>query len=95
MVHTFSEYGLVTPEGTIEPYDETLNNMSRDRRRAWAQGVMNQMESMLPQADSVIILAGMRYREFLMDYLRHRFHKVNVPLEGLRIGEQLQWLSRR
>jgi len=49
---------------------------------------------MLPQADTVIILAGMRYREFLMDYLQSTFPRVEVPMENLRIGEQLRWLSQ-
>jgi Family of unknown function (DUF6884) len=90
-----AKYGLVDPDTTIEPYDETLNNFSKAQRRVWAQRVINQMETTLPQADSVILFAGLRYREFLMNYVTTRFAKVEVPLEKLRIGEQLQWFSRR
>ena len=28
-----------------------------------------------------------------MPWLRRRFEKVTIPVEGLRIGEQLSWLS--
>ena len=89
-----AKHGLVVPDTTIQPYDETLKNLPRDGRRAWAQRVISQMQSMLPQADTVIILAGMRYREFLMDYLQSTFPRVEVPMENLRIGEQLRWLSQ-
>lgn len=63
-------------------------------RRAWADRVIRQMESILSSTDCVIVLAGMAYREFLMDYLRHRFQKVEVPMQGLAIGQQLNWLAR-
>lgn len=52
------------------------------------------MDERLPSADRIMVLAGQRYREFLMDYLRTRAANVEVPLEGLRIGEQLSWLGR-
>jgi hypothetical protein len=29
-----------------------------------------------------------------MDYLRRRTPTIEVPLEGLRIGEQLSWFAR-
>jgi hypothetical protein len=41
------------------------------------------------------MFAGMRYREFLMDYLCDRGVDVEIPLEGLRIGEQLSWFGEQ
>jgi hypothetical protein len=41
---------------------------------------------------TVVAFAGLRYREFLMDYLKRRW-MVEVPMEGLPIGKQLQWLK--
>jgi hypothetical protein len=40
-----------------------------------------------------VVLAGARYREFLLDYLKARFATVELPMEGLKIGKQLQWLA--
>jgi hypothetical protein len=40
-----------------------------------------------------VVFAGLRYREFLMEHLNQRW-TVEVPLEGLGIGKQLQWLKR-
>ncbi len=77
----------------IAPYEKTLNRMGVEARRAWAGRVIAQMEAELPQCEEIVILAGARYREFLMDYLRRRAQRINVPLEGLRIGEQLAWFG--
>jgi len=50
------------------------------------------METSLPTAERIIVLAGLRYREYLMDYLRLRAKIVEVPMEGLTIGRQLHYL---
>ena len=81
------------PETAIAPYDETLNTMRVADRRDWASRVKLQMDAMLPDADEVVVFAGQRYREYLEDYLRHRFKSVEVPMKGLRIGMQLHWLK--
>lgn len=67
--------------------------MSAQERRSWAEQVQKQMEATLPDADEVVVLAGNRYRENLMSYLRKRFPKVTVPMDGLTIGRQLNWLD--
>jgi hypothetical protein len=87
-----AKYCLVSPDEVIEPYEQTLKQMRVDERRAWAARVQAQMEERLPKADRIVILAGQRYREFLIDYLGRRA-TVEIPLEGLRIGEQLRWLG--
>lgn len=89
-----AKYGLVAPEQTLAPYDETLNTMGIADRQAWARRVRAQMDQRLPSADRLVVFAGRRYREFLMDDLRRRSAIVEVPLAGLRIGEQLSWLGR-
>jgi hypothetical protein len=88
-----AEYGLVDPETVIAPYEKTLNTMGVHERRQWAARVIDQFAARLPDCEKIVILAGARYREFLMDYLNTRANKVEVPLEGLRIGEQLSWLG--
>jgi uncharacterized protein DUF6884 len=88
-----AEHGLVRPDVVVTPYEKTLNTISVGERRAWAKRVMQQMDTDLPAADGVVILAGARYREFLLDYLKARFAKVELPMEGLKIGEQLHWLE--
>jgi len=72
---------------------DALNTMSAPERRSWAEQVQKQMNATLPDADEVVVLAGNRYRENLMSYLRKRFPKVTVPMDGLTIGRQLNWLD--
>ncbi len=77
----------------IAPYEKTLNKMGVKERRAWADRVIQQMEASMPEAERIVVLAGHRYREYLLPYLRQRSRIVEMPPEGKRIGEQLQWLS--
>ena len=71
----------------------TLNTMRKAERNAWAKRVKAQMETRLPAADRIVVLAGQRYSESLMDYLRQRARTVEIPMEGLTIGRQLQYLT--
>ncbi|MYC31617.1 MAG: hypothetical protein F4X64_00375 [Chloroflexi bacterium] len=88
-----AEHGLVHPDDVLDPYEKTLNNMRAAERRAWAEKVQYQMETMLPDADEIVLFAGQRYREYIESWLRRRFASVQVPMRGLQIGKQLQWLS--
>jgi hypothetical protein len=91
-----ARHGLVAPDEVIAPYDETLRRMSVDQRREWARQVMEQLAPLTDSAqDEVIILAGRAYREFLIMWLvTFLGYTVSVPMEGLGIGRQLQWLNR-
>jgi hypothetical protein len=88
-----AEYGLVSRDQVLAPYERTLNTMDKAERNAWATRVKAQMETRLPATDRIVVLAGQRYREYLMDYLRHRARRVEIPMEGLSIGRQLQYLG--
>ena len=89
-----AEHGLVSPEQVIAPYERTLNKMGVADRRAWAQRVVQQLGEAVPDLSQVVFLAGERYREFLASHLAGRGVTISVPMEGLRIGEQLSWLGQ-
>jgi cytoplasmic iron level regulating protein YaaA (DUF328/UPF0246 family) len=85
-----AKYGLVELDDEIEPYDLTLNTMSAQEVKRWAQRVLSQLaEKTDLQQDQFVFLAGAKYRKYLMPHLSH----TQVPLEGLRIGDQLKRLS--
>ena len=69
--------------------------MSIKERRAWAEGVLAHIETCLDGVDTVVFLAGQRYREFLEPALRTRGLAVSVPMIGLSQGRQMQWLDAR
>ena len=83
----------MSPERIISPYEKTLNTMPISDRRKWAEMVNSQIEAVAPQLAVAVFLAGQRYRESLVDHLRKRNIVVQIPMEGLRIGEQLSWLG--
>lgn len=89
-----AQYGLVEPEAVIAPYEKTLNRMAIEDRRAWAQAVYQSLIARAPSISRVVFLAGERYREFLAPQLKAAGIASVVPMQGLRIGEQLGWLSR-
>ena len=88
-----AKYGLVNPEKRISPYDKTLNKMPKEKRRKWTDGVLDQLLPHLDGVNSVVILAGKRYREFLEPELSNRGFNVCVPMRSLQIGNQLSWLD--
>ena len=90
-----ARYGLVDPDRTIEPYDVTLEGLAEPARRAWSLLVLHALLARTEPGASITILAGDDYREFLEPELEERGYTVHVPLEGLRIGEQLNWLEER
>lgn len=89
-----AEHGLVAPDQVIAPYERTLNTTGVADRRAWAEQVAAQLAEAMPDLSRVVFLAGERYREFLARQLAGRGVAVSVPMQGLRIGEQLSWLGR-
>jgi hypothetical protein len=94
-----ARHGLLHPDQVIEPYEQTLNTMPIDERRVWAEGVRAQMADLLPLGTNpgiprirCVMLAGERYREFLVEELQRRYD-VDIPMRGMAIGKQLQWLT--
>lgn len=89
-----AKYGLIHPNTVIEPYDTTLNTMHVVERKAWARRVTSDLTPLLSEGDTVIMLAGQRYREFIEPELRRRSIIVEVPMREMRIGRQLQWFDQ-
>lgn len=85
-----AKHGLLELEREIEPYEQTLNNMRTAEIKEWANNVLQQLRSVasLEEAE-FIFLAGDKYRKYLLPQIKN----AAVPLEGLRIGEQLQRLK--
>lgn len=86
-------YGLVAPDAEIAPYGHTLNALGVAERRAWAKKVLDKLLPEIDGAKRVVVFAGQRYREFLVEPLQRQGIKVEAPMAHLRRGEQLAWLS--
>lgn len=83
-----AKYGLLEEDTVIHPYNETLLTKSNNEVRIWAERVYNELVIQTDAAnDQYIFLAGEKYRKYLLPRLRN----VEIPLKGLRIGEQLKF----
>src|SRR5688500_18134199 len=67
-----AEHGLVHPDQVLAPYERTVNRLDRAERLQWAEKVRLDLASRLPAGADVVILAGGRYREGLVPFLRER-----------------------
>lgn len=85
-----AKYGLIGLDEEIEPYNQTLNSMTKSERKDWADQVISRLEEKVDlQKEQIIFFAGKKYREFLIPKIRN----YQVPLGGLGIGEQLASLK--
>ena len=86
-----AKHGLLPVDRVIAPYDETLNTKGAAAIQDWAGRVLKDLQrvSDIPR-DRFTVLAGEKYRKYLVPHLEH----VEVPLEGLPIGKQLQRLDQ-
>ena len=88
-----AQHGLVDPARILEPYERTLNRLGKAERLRWAARVQRQLLEVLPPGTEIVVLAGVRYRENLVPFLRDRGFSLTIPLEGLSFGKQLQHLK--
>lgn len=85
-----SKYGLLDLETVVDPYDVALRRMPSDQVRNWAQRVLLELAVCSDiQNDHFIFLAGVPYRKYLIPYM----NSYEIPMKGLPIGKQLQFLS--
>src|SRR5690606_19088369 len=84
-----AKHGLLELDTVIDPYDKTLLTMSKQDRLRWAYSVDASLAKVVRKGDTVVLLAGEKYREFLEPLLRNRGCYVEVPFRGYKLGEQL------
>ncbi len=89
-----AENFLLPPDRVTWPYERTLNTMPQSQRRTWAGIVWKDLQGRLTPGQRVVILAGELYRRDLVPRLQVYGYPVEIPMEGLGIGEQLSWLKK-
>lgn len=87
-----AKYGLVSCDQEIAPYDMTLNEMKAGEVKKWSERVLVELRKQTDlQKDLFIFLTGDKYRKYLLPHIRN----YQIPMKGLRIGEQLSWLKKK
>ena len=85
-----AEYGLLSLDDVVAPYDKTLRKMRKADKKQWSLDVIVKLSKYFDlKNDEFVILAGKDYREYLVDSLSNCY----IPLEGLGIGKQLKKLN--
>ena len=93
-----AKHGLLEPDGeSIEPYDETLRDASIDEKRVWADEVFEQLQTQeqLDENTIFVIHAGRDYYSELLPLLDDTNVTVEIPTEGLGLGEKMAWYNDR
>jgi cytoplasmic iron level regulating protein YaaA (DUF328/UPF0246 family) len=88
-----AKHGLLPPDIVIAPYNQTLNQMPIKQRKLWADNVFDALKPYLSTDTTVTFLAGNKYREHLANRITNVGCEIQMPVEGMRIGEQLKWLT--
>lgn len=87
-----AEYGLLSLDDEIEPYDKTLNSMTKKDIKEWAVNVISQLNKVSDlKNDEIIFLAGENYRKYLVSEINN----YKIPFKGLGIGKQLKYLKEK
>ncbi len=94
---------LLDPETEIAPYDVTLSNVPKNKRKPglkvlnteekdeWGKKVIEQLSQQTDlKNDRFVVLAGQEYINPIIKDIEY----FNLPLEGLRYGERLAFLKK-
>jgi hypothetical protein len=91
-----AKHHLLDPDGPpIEPYEETLTTATVEQRREWAHMVYEQLTAngLLKPDTTLVIHAGNAYYEPLLPLWENDPVSIEIPTEGLQIGETLAWYN--
>lgn len=91
-----AKHHLVPLEKELDPYDLTLKEMKKDEKDAWGEEVMKQMKEkgINVEKDKMIFLVGAEYMKPITKLLPDNA-QVEVPMQGLRMGERMKWLNSK
>ena len=93
-----AKHGLLYPDADpIEPYDETLSGARVARKREWAEKVAEQLdeEGLLSGDVTLVLHAGKDYYKELLPLIEDSGVSVEIPTEGLGIGDTQAWYQER
>lgn len=82
-----AKYGLVKEDEILEPYNKTLDDMSKEERFAWKEVVVKRLKELTDVAnDEFIVLAGSKYCVSLLDTLKAHW----LPLKN---HSNIKWIK--
>ena len=94
-----AKHHLLPLEKVINPYNQTLKDMGKNERIAWARVVFSQIEEFIILNElswvdiEFVFLAGKAYSEYLKQLFLSKGSKCIDPMQGLSQGKRLQYLK--
>lgn len=89
-----TQYRLLKPDTLIQPYSQTLRHLDNTARFNWAQVILQQIFQMpIKTYDTLIFLASTTYLYHLVPILQARRYKMELPLAGMNVVQQIRWLT--
>lgn len=89
-------HGLVEPDQHLAPYNVALSDLTAADRRAWGARVVVDLAERVPLSGAVLeVHAGSAYRNAIQEPLRREGAHMTVPLQGLKLGQQLAWYGKQ
>jgi hypothetical protein len=93
------KHHLLDPDGPeIEPYDnDTLGSMSGEEQEEWAETVFEQLQKRdaIQDGNRLVFHAGREYYTLLAPLLEDTGVESELPTEGLKLGQTLNWYNER
>jgi hypothetical protein len=88
-----AEYGLLSPDQPIAPYDRYLPDMPGGYREAWGRWTVERLLLLAGplEAQVVEVHAGAPYVNAIAPHLMGKGAHLVEPLKGLRQGERAAW----
>lgn len=81
-----ANYGVLGLEDKIEPYNKTLNKMTKEEKEQWKNKVITQCNNLNIDKDTeVIFICGKNYYELLEDYFSN--YITPLPHKGILIQQ--------
>jgi hypothetical protein len=93
-----AKHGLLDPDGDpVEPYDETLSGARKAAKQEWSEIVAGQLEEedLLSNDVTLVLHAGKDYYEELLPLVEESEVTIEIPTEGMYIGERLSWYNEK
>ena len=81
-----AKYGVLPLDKVIEPYDKTLNKMSKKEKQDWRNMVIGQLNDMgINQDTPVIFICGKNYYSLFEDYFNN--YTIGLPQQRILIQQ--------
>lgn len=89
-----AKYGLLDPDETIEPYDQTLKGASKQFKSEWACKVDKQIRLLIDRKKWLVVLAGDDYFVPLTEAGTQDPLNYFAPMQGISLGNRLVFLNQ-